>query len=388
MANEEHLKILKRGVEQWNKWRLENAISPDLGDANLNRAKMLGADLSGADLSGASLRYASLFRANLMLANLIGANLRDADLIGADLSGADLSGADLSGADLSGADLHGANLNGANLSDANLFHADLTDAKLRGASLADADLQGAYLTHADLTDADLSLTRLVETDFTNATITGCRTYGASAWNVTLVRTVQDNLVITKEGEPVVTVDDLEMAQFIYLLLKNQKLRDVIHTIGQKGVLILGRFSPPERKEVLDKIRDRVRELGYLPVMFDFERATEKDFTETIKILAGLSLFVIVDLTNPKSAPLELQATIPDYKIPFVPIIQKGEKPFAMFKDLNAYPWVIKPVMSYDSKETLVAMLEKAVIKPAIKKHNELVHVKAKDLEIEDISDFS
>ena len=228
----------------------------------------------------------------------------------------------------------------------------------------------------------------METDFTNATITGCRIYGASAWNVTLVGTVQHNLVITKEGEPVVTVDNLEVGQFIYLLLNNQKVRDVIHTIGQKGVLILGRFSPPERKEVLDKIRDRVRELGYLPLMFDFERATEKDFTETIKILAGLSLFVIVDLTDPKSAPLELQATIPDYKIPFVPIIQKGEKPFAMFKDLNAYPWVIKPVMSYDSKETLVAMLEKAVIKPAIKMHNELVHVKAKDLEIEDIRDSS
>ena len=39
MANEEHLKILKQGVEQWNKWRLENAIRPDLG----------GADLSGAN---------------------------------------------------------------------------------------------------------------------------------------------------------------------------------------------------------------------------------------------------------------------------------------------------------------------------------------------------
>ncbi len=30
MANEEHLKILKQGVEQWNKWRLEKAIKPDL----------------------------------------------------------------------------------------------------------------------------------------------------------------------------------------------------------------------------------------------------------------------------------------------------------------------------------------------------------------------
>jgi hypothetical protein len=36
MANEEHLKILKRGVKQWNKWRLENAaITPDLSGAVL-----------------------------------------------------------------------------------------------------------------------------------------------------------------------------------------------------------------------------------------------------------------------------------------------------------------------------------------------------------------
>ena len=46
MANEEHLKILKQGVEQWNKWRLENAIRPDLIGANLNSAKLSDADLS------------------------------------------------------------------------------------------------------------------------------------------------------------------------------------------------------------------------------------------------------------------------------------------------------------------------------------------------------
>ena len=58
MANEEHLKILKQGVEQWNKWRLENAIRPDLIGANLNGAACQpnGATLSGATLSGADLK--------------------------------------------------------------------------------------------------------------------------------------------------------------------------------------------------------------------------------------------------------------------------------------------------------------------------------------------
>ena len=53
---------------------------------------------------------------------------------------------------------------------------------------------------------------------------------------------QQNLVITDDGEPEITVDNIEVAQFIYLLLHNQNFRDVIDTIGEKGVLLLGRFT--------------------------------------------------------------------------------------------------------------------------------------------------
>jgi hypothetical protein len=35
------------------------------------------------------------------------------------------------------------------------------------------------------------------------------------------------LVITRGDEPEITVDNIEVAQFIYLMLKNQKVRDVI-----------------------------------------------------------------------------------------------------------------------------------------------------------------
>ncbi|MBZ0316184.1 MAG: TIR domain-containing protein, partial [Anaerolineae bacterium] len=64
MANEEHVAILKQGVEAWNQWRKENRdVRPDLSGANLSganlwradlsEAKLIEADLSGADLSGA-----------------------------------------------------------------------------------------------------------------------------------------------------------------------------------------------------------------------------------------------------------------------------------------------------------------------------------------------
>ena len=42
--------------------------------------------------------------------------------------------------------------------------------------------------------------------------------------------------------PEIAVDNIEIAQFIYLMLHNQKIRDAIDTITSKAVLILGRFT--------------------------------------------------------------------------------------------------------------------------------------------------
>ena len=109
----------------------------------------------------------------------------------------------------------------------------------------------------------------------------------------------------------------------------KETRDVIDTISSKAVLILGRFSD-DRKSILNALRNALRNKGFLPIVCDFERPIERDFTETIMTLAGMSCFVIADITNPRSAPLELQATVPDYMIPFVPILQDGETGFSMF----------------------------------------------------------
>jgi hypothetical protein len=47
------------------------------------------------------------------------------------------------------------------------------------------------------------------------------------------------LVVAPLDKPAITVDNIEVAQFIYLMLHNQKIRDVIDTITSKAVLILG-----------------------------------------------------------------------------------------------------------------------------------------------------
>jgi hypothetical protein len=107
---------------------------------------------------------------------------------------------------------------------------------------------------------------LVETNLADAIRTGCNIYGISAWGVKLNEgTKQQGLIITSHYEPEVTVDDLEVAQFVYLLLHNEKIRHVIENITSKVVLILDRFSIPERKAVLDALRDELRnpELGYV-----------------------------------------------------------------------------------------------------------------------------
>jgi uncharacterized protein YjbI with pentapeptide repeats len=90
MANQEHLAILKRGVETWNQWRREHPNmwpGPDLSNADLFRARLSKAnlnqaDLSHANLSHATLSYADLGEANLMYANLGGTWLDFTDLRG------------------------------------------------------------------------------------------------------------------------------------------------------------------------------------------------------------------------------------------------------------------------------------------------------------------
>ncbi len=397
MADQAQLDILKQGVAAWNQWRTENPEAKiDLSEADLGEAR-----LAGVDLSKARLRKANLYKADLSQANLSRANLRKANLFEANLTGADLTRASLRDANLGRARLNGANLLEASLNEAELRKADLRKANLRktdlfkarislanlgGADLSEANLCNADLDLADLRGADLHHANLIQATLVStkvgaAKVSGSEVYGINVWDLEGEFVEQEDLIVTRRGQPIVTVDNIKVAQFIYLILNNQAIRDVINTLTSKSVLILGRFSLPERKAILDGLRSKLRDYDLLPIVFDFDRPTDKDFTETIKTLAGLSYFVIADVTNPKSSPLELQATVPDYQIPFVPIIQEGEHPFAMMVDLQKkYDWVLKTV-SYDSLETLIAVLKPLIIDPAMQKRQELRLIKAQEPEV-------
>lgn len=413
MADAEQLRILKEEVEAWNQWRVQNAglhLDPNklhidlsradlrnaklrkanLGRTNLERAELIGADLRGANISGSNLRWVDFRKANLGQADLSGSNvhganlreaklrkvnLRKAILAWADLSHADLTGADFTGAELDGTNLSWTDLSGANLSGLHLIGADFRVTRLKRADLTKADLRDANFSHADLTGADLSGADLrsaifVRTNLESANLTGSRVYGASTWNLNLANSIQKNIIITPEGEPTIQVDRLDIAQFLYLLLNNAEIRHVIDTITSKVVLILGRFTD-ERKAVLDALRAALRERDYLPILFDWEKPSNRDITETVSTLAHMARFVIADITDAKSIPQELMAIVPNLpSVPVQPLLLSSQHEYGMFEHFRRYQWVL-PVAFYESQDELLQSLQSKVIEPAEAKVKEL-----------------
>ena len=229
---------------------------------------------------------------------------------------------------------------------------------LDGAFLSEANFGGA-----DLKGASLCQATLVDTDFTGADLTGSRIFGISAWRLQLERSKQQNLIITPADEPEITVDNIEVAQFIYLMLNNQKIRNVIDTITSKAVLILGRFTD-ERKAVLDALREELRKHNYLPILFDFEKPRSRDTDETITLLARMARFIVADITDARSVLQELRAIVPDLpSVPVQPIILATQEERGMFDFYRNMPWFL-PFYRYVSQEQLLADVGEKVIRPA------------------------
>lgn len=214
---------------------------------------------------------------------------------------------------------------------------------------------------AALRGANLRFTKLLETDFRKTDLTGSLIFGAATWKLKLEGARHQDLVITEFNEPPITVDDIEIAQFIYLMLNNQKIRNVIDTVTSKSVLILGRFTK-KRKVVLDALREELRKRNYLPILFDFKVPVRQNFTETITLLARMARFIIADLTDPSSIAQELQAIIPSVRVPVQPVLLKGSSLYSMFKDFDPrdFHWVL-PVYEYEKPKQLLATLAENVI---------------------------
>lgn len=345
-AREAHRAVLQRGAEDWNKWREDNPETrPMLYDEDLSK---------------------DIFKADLRGANLANANLINAKFIGR---------TDLEGVNFHEANLKGAHINNATLTRANFCRADLYETDFSGATLVKANLQGA---------------QLAKTIFKDATITECKVYGMSAWDVNLEGAKQSDLIVRyrqqHEGnedsnEDEITVYDLRLAQFVYLLLNNKNIGNAIDSITWKTVLILGRFTP-ERIRVLQALREALRKEKLVPILFDFEKPQSRNRSETIFMLANMARFVIADITDAKSIADELRGIVPKLSsIPVQAIVLKNQPQYAYFEDLLVYPWVLKP-LRYADGDDLLQLLDK-VISSAVEKAEELaeqLRMKKEDME--------
>ncbi len=334
MANEKHLSILRGGVAVWNQWRQENpSIKPDLTGADLSR------------VTKTAVKFANFARV-------------------------DLSSANLDYAYLKGTDFRDATLHDTKCHNATLIEGNLTGASLIGARLSRANFYRASCTNADFTGAFLGGASLVETEIEGACFDNCEVYGLSVWGIKGIPRSQINLLVTPPGEQPVTVDQLEVAQLVFTFLSNPAIRNVIDTIARRAVLILGRFTS-ERIVVLRQLKTALRARGLIPILFDFEKPSTRNLTETVSTLAHLARFVIADLTDAKSIPQELQRVVPGLpSLPVQPLIAAGQDEYTMFRDFLQYPWVLAP-HRYASLADLLANLDERVIAPAEMKAAEI-----------------
>jgi len=348
----------------WISWRRRYPhVTPRLACLKAQNRSLQDIELQDAKLADASFWHSDLYKADFSRADCENANFRNARVMRARFVKAKLSLADFSHADATEADFHDADLYGACLHKANLTGADFRGANLREAVMSGSILTRAKLSCLDLRNAELQHSVLVGTDLTGTDISGANVYGASIWDARLEGTIQQDLVITPTDQPIISVDNLEIAQFMYLLLNSSKIRSVIDTVTSKVVLILGRFTV-ERKLILDAIRAELRTRNYVPLLFDFAKPKNRDITETVSTLAHLACFVIADISDPRSVPQELMAIVPTLpSVPIQPLLSSSEEEYGMFEHFRIYPWMLQP-FRYDGIDGLMAGFDEHVIGPA------------------------
>ncbi len=406
MANAGHLDIVRDRPGFWNDWRRRNSkVMPDfagadlaefnLAGANLSKADFSGAKLAGANLSGANLSRAKFCRADLSQAdlsraNLFKANLSQADLAGINLNGADLTGAFLIRANLSGATLHQACLKGANLGQASLFRAslksavlsqasffkadlseaDLSESNLEGANLQEAVLERTNLRSANAANANLCFATLLKANLDHAVLDNCAVYGTSLWDVSLAEARQRDLDIMPAQEPVLSVDSLQTAQLVGMLLHHERARYEVFSITLNTVLVIGRF-PPDRKPILEAVKEALRRGDYSPLVLDFHLPGSGDKNEIVKTLGRMSRFVVADLTDDRRIAQTLDAVVHFLpSIPIQPVAEEGREAGVVDSHYYKYRWVL-PFWRFKDRADLAGRFGPEVIAPAERKAAEI-----------------
>lgn len=334
MANLKHIDILTKGVKTWNEWRnTESGRYADLSDIdffNIDKEKRYSflSEYSGFNFSHCNLNRVSLRNCIFWECDFSSSLMHFSDLVDSHYTKCNFSRV---------------GLNVSKIGSAKFISCNFSGTELSYCSAEETSFEGSIFIGTKLDNMSL-----VKADFSNTIIDGVLVYGTSAWDLRLEGSIQQNIYIS-DSSSTITVPNIELAQFIALLINNSRIREVIDTITSKVVLILGRFTE-HRKAVLDEIKKELQIYGYVPILFDFEGPQNRDLTETVVTLASISKFIIVDLSEPRSVPQELTSVIPTFpSIPIQPIIQESEEEYAMFEHFKKYPWVLTQLRYLDAK---------------------------------------
>jgi hypothetical protein len=174
MVDQEHLDILKQGVEVWNKWReVHLDIKPDLSGADLSYTDLRNADFSYTKLSHTDLKFANLVEAYLTHSDLSHANLIGVPLIDADLSYSNLSHTLFVESRLKHADLSYTNLNKAQTNETDFSYVNFGGADFSEASFSGANFRGANLDFVDFSNSSVEYTIFADVDL--STVKGIET---------------------------------------------------------------------------------------------------------------------------------------------------------------------------------------------------------------------
>jgi hypothetical protein len=75
-------------------------------------------------------------------------------------------------------------------------------------------------------------------------------------------------------------------------------------------------------------------------------------------------------------------------VPFVPLIEDGEKPWAMFEDLwiKHRDWVFEPLV-YSSVDELIPKLRNSVVAPALEMRKVLLARRAEEMGTRSLDEF-
>lgn len=334
MIQVDPLNILKHGAKIWNNWRDHHPGPLDFASPHWHDSMECG----GMPSKGANCLDFS------------GVHLCDVNIYSAFAEGLNLRGAVFENTVIEEGDFSRCDFSGATFRNTRFNKTILTQSTFEGATFNNCNLN-----RVNLTGADFRVREICETVV----------YGLSAWDLnTSTESRQSKLVIEKtyefysdliqQGQIPMMVDDIELAQFVYYLSDHKKMRQTLNILNDRGVLLLGRFQEGGLAR-LDGIRQWFQERGFTPMMFDFARPDNLSLTETVVTMAGLSKFILVDLSGP-SVPAELQAILSQIK---KPLMVFGD-PYALAADLADHTRVF-PLEGND--EQLLASIEQTL--PAI-----------------------